>query len=174
MTFKLIFSHLSLMRYLLFILSTFLFGCSSSNNTLHNNDLLDSFNKYKSLYGPPREQTLLKKELWEALVEARSITDKTAFVDPLAKFPTEITKIIDTKESIDDKDGCLLVSGTNTSGVPLDYYISFNREDNRWIINEVTAKYFLDGSERYLEKAVCDEQERMNLWLESMESRDNS
>lgn len=107
-------------------------------------------------------------------MEARSITDKTAFVDPLAKFPIEITKIIDTKESIDDKDGCLLVSGTNISGVPLDYYISFNQEDNRWIINEVTVKYFLDGSERYLEKAVCDEQERMNLWLESMESRDNS
>lgn len=65
-------------------------------------------------------------------MEARSITDKTAFVDPLAKFPIEITKIIDTKESIDDKDGCLLVSGTNISGVPLDYYISFNQEDNRW------------------------------------------
>lgn len=162
------------MRHLLFIFSALLFGCSLNGSNLHNSNLKDSFNEYKSQYGTPTEQTLLKKELWKALEQARSITEQTAFVNSLAKFPTEIAKTIDTKESIKGEVGCLLVSGTNASGVPLDYYITFNLENSKWILSEVTVKYFLDDSERYLEEAICDEQERMTLWLQSVESDNKS
>jgi hypothetical protein len=156
------------MKSLFFICSILLFGCSLDGTNVNNSNLKDSFNEYKSLYGTPSESALLKAELWESLVKAREIKEQSAFVNSLAKFPNEIVKTIDTKESIQGEFGCLLVSGSDTNGVELDYYITFNLTNNKWIISEVTIKYFLDGSERYLEKAVCDEQERMTLWLQSV------
>ncbi len=155
------------MKKLLLILSTLLIGCSLQTNTVSLND---SFNEYKSSLETSSEKTFLTDEVWNDLVTARDSSKQSAFVHSLAEFPTEMLKITDIKQSIQDEKGCLLVSGSNNNDVELDYYISYSLVTNNWIINEVSVKYFLDDSERYLKEAECDKEKRMNLWLQFIEN----
>lgn len=155
------------MNKLLLILSTLLIGCSLHTNTISLND---SFNDYKSSVDTSSEKTFLTEEVWNDLVKARDNSKQSALVHSLAKFPTEMLKITDTKQSIQGEKGCLLVSGVNNSDVEIDYYISYSLENHKWIINEVTVKYFLDDSKRYLNEAECDKEKRMSLWLQSIEN----
>lgn len=148
-------------------LSSFLFGCSSFTN--EQNSLENSFYEYKRAYGTPSENLLLKKSLWETLSKSR-IEKKSEFTNSLAKFPEEMIETSELKESIQNGVGCLLASGVNEGGVDMDYYITFNLIQNKWIISDVAVKYFLDDSERYLTEPVCDKNKRMTLWLDFIES----
>jgi hypothetical protein len=155
------------MKYIIIMLSILVAGCSAISI---DSPLQASYQKYKESYNTPNEKKLVQTELWNTLVSVRETVDKSEFINSLAYFPVEMVNTTDFKESIDSKSGCLLVSGTDSDDTPMDYYIKFNLIDAKWIISEVTVKYFLDGSKRFLEAAECNEERRMKLWLESMES----
>ena len=154
---------------LLFV--AFLVGCST---TINNNSFLlkDYYLEYKSFTGTPREKGFVKDELWATLVSAREKANKSAFVNSLASFPTEMTQHTDFKEQVANNSGCLLVSGVNSKKIPMDYYLTFEQNDEKWIISDITVKYFFDGAERFLKEAECNEEKRMHLWLEYIQSKD--
>jgi len=158
------------MKYLMLLPLILIVGCANKP-THENNDLIQWFTEYKSFYGTKTEDIFFNPLLWGSINKARLNRDKSAFVGALSKFPNEIIEITDYKESINKESGCLLVSGTNSNNISLDYYLTYRLEENRWIIDDVTVKYFLDGAERFLKKSVCDEQERTRLWFQFMEQK---
>ncbi len=159
------------MKYLILFFLILISGCAS-NTTYDNNSLTKWFTEYKSFYETKNEDTFFNPSLWNTIKKSRLNNDKSGFSGALSKFPKEMIEVTDYKESINEKGACLLVSGVNSSNIPMDYYLRYKLNENRWIINEVTVKYYLDGTERYLNKAVCDEQERMRLWLQYMEQKE--
>lgn len=156
------------MKIFLTIFCFFIFGCSTASSQ-PSKILQPYFEVYKSSVGSSTEQNFITSELWETLQTARRSVDKSEFVNAIAYFPQEMVLTTDFKELINETEGCLLVSGTTATQVLLDYYINYIYSDNDWLIKDITVKYFLDGSKRYLNYAECDEDKRMSLWLESVQ-----
>lgn len=159
------------MKYSILFFLIFMVGCANKP-TSDNRGLIKWFNEYKLFYKTKTEGTYFNPILWDSIKMARINSNKSAFVGALSKFPNEIIGISDYKEAVNDKAGCLLVSGINSKNIPLDYYLTYSLKENQWIIEDVTVKYFFDGTERFLKEAVCDEQKRAQLWLKSMEQKE--
>lgn len=156
------------MRVFLCVYCLLLFSCSAPSS--QSSEVLQlQFELYKSSVGKSTEQGFITAELWNTLQMARQSANKSEFVNAIAYFPIEMAKTSDFKELVKGTVGCLLVSGTTLKQVPLDYYVSFKISDGNWIINDISVKYFLDGTKRFLNYAECDEDKRMSLWLESIQ-----
>ena len=144
-------------------------SCASSQIN-ENSNLIDIFLEYKYLSKSENERVFFEANLWDFIVKSRLNSKRSVFSDSLSKFPGEIIEISDSKESIYNKTGCLLVSGVNKNNIPMDYYITYGFAENQWIIRDITVKYFFEGTKRFLTEAVCDEEERARLWLEFIEN----
>ncbi len=160
------------MKYL--ILPVFLLITSCANYPANNKgeSLINWFKEYKSYYQTSSEANYFSPPLWSSIKKARTNNKASAFVSTLSKFPNEIIEITDYKETISGKTGCLLVSGKNSNKTPLDYYLSYKLNDSKWVIEDITVKYFFDGTKRFLTEAVCDEEKRAQLWLEFIEQKE--
>lgn len=159
------------MRYFILIFLVFIVACA--NKPTHGSNILTKrFIEYKSFYKTKTESAFFNPSLWDSIEKARYNSNKSVFVDILSKFPNEIGRILDYKESIHDKTGCLLVSGINSENTPMDYYLTYELKNGKWIIGDMTMKYFFDGTERFLKEAVCSEEERAKLWLEFTENKE--
>ncbi len=136
--------------------------------------LYDRFVEYRNAEKSGKnENQFFSQKLWSAINEARAHSVKEQGLSAiLLKFPDGIAKISDSKEAIKDSKGCLMVMGTDNKNTPTDYYVSFNREGGQWVFDEIQIKYFLDGTQRFLKEAVCDEEKQNQLWVEYMQSRD--
>lgn len=156
------------MRYLVLMLSFFVLGCSNSNPP-QSNTLSNQFTQYKNAAPSPDEKQYVTAELWDTLAKARASIGNADIASSVAYFPQEIVKTTDIKEVIEGSSGCLLVSGLNEQQIPIDYYIRYQLDAGKWLIHDVAIKYFLDGAERYLDYAECDEEKRMELWLQSIQ-----
>lgn len=153
------------MKKILIISLILLFGCHTLDEFSAHKSLENIYDEYKLSYNTAEEPLFLNPQLWNTLAKARKVKMDGALTNPLALFPFEITNTINTMESIQGSSGCLVISGKDRNGTDLDYYLTFSLIREQWIISNVTIKFFLDGSERFLNKAVCNEQERMNIWL---------
>ncbi|MCF6324351.1 MAG: hypothetical protein L3J89_08520 [Gammaproteobacteria bacterium] len=158
------------MKYSILFFLVLVIGCTS-NPTYDNKSLIKWFNEYKSFYKTENEDDFFNPILWASIKKSRINSTKSAFAGALSKFPNEIIDISDYKEAISDKEGCLLISGINSEKTPLDYYLTYQSIENKWVIKDVTVKYFFDNTERFLQEAVCDEQKRAQLWLQFMEQK---
>jgi len=61
--------------------------------------------------------------------------------------------------------------GKSSDNTPTDFYIKYSKHSNDWLFNEITIKYFLDGTKRFLNNAVCDGKKQNHLWLEFMQNQ---
>lgn len=135
--------------------------------------LYDRFIEYRNAEkGSKNENQFFSQKLWPAIKEARAHTAKEQGLSALLlTFPDGIAQISGSKEAIKDSKGCLMVMGTDNKNAPTDYYVSFNREGGQWVFDEIQIKYFLDGTQRFLKEAVCDEEKQNQLWIEFMQSQ---
>lgn len=133
--------------------------------------LYDRFVEYRNAEkGSKNENQFFSQKLWSAIKEARAQTAKEQGLSAiLLKFPEGIAKISGSKEAIKDSKGCLMVMGADSKNTPTDYYVSFNREGGQWVFDEIQIKYFLDGTQRFLKEAVCDEEKQNQLWIKFMQ-----
>ncbi len=153
------------MKKYLYILLLTVASCANHSG---QSPLLTQFMAFQASTNTATEQDFVSPTLWQSLNTARNNSHASAFANALSLFPNEITTISDSKETIEDSTGCLLVSGTNAEQIPMDYYISYRMTNHQWIIEDITSKYFLDGEKRFLQTAVCDKEKRMELWLAFM------
>jgi hypothetical protein len=151
------------------LIGTALLACAHQS-TQEASPLYDRFVEYRNAEkGSQNDNHFFSQKLWPAIKAARAGTEKEQGLSGiLLKFPEGIAKISDSKEAIKDSKGCLMVMGTDNKNIPTDYYVSFNKEDGRWVFDEIQIKYFLDGTQRFLKEAVCDEAKQNQLWIEFM------
>jgi hypothetical protein len=132
--------------------------------------LYDRFVEYRNTEkGSNNENQFFSSKLWSAIKETRAHSVKEQGLRKiLLQFPNGIAQISGSKEVINDSKGCLMVMGTDNKDTPTDYYVSFTREGGQWVFDEIQIKYFLDGTQRFLKEAVCDEAKQNQLWIEFM------
>ena len=159
------------MKYLILPIILLITSCANYPSDHKNKVLINMFKEYRTFYKSPSEANYLNPALWHTIKKSRANTKASEFASSLSKFPNEIIQITDYKESISNKSGCLLVSGINLNNTPLDYYLSYKLTNGRWVIEDVTVKYFFDGAERFLREAICDEDKRAQLWLKFIEHK---
>ena len=158
------------MRFLTaFIFSSLLFGCTYLPKQSMTDQLYSVYDQSKQ--SSTDQQALYSPDLWETLQNSKAHSNKEDFSAALANYPFEMRNEISHSEVVDHDYGCLMVQGNNQDSIPMDYYLTFAKENNAWIINDITVKYYLDGTERYLSEPVCDEQVRMERWVEWMQSK---
>ena len=107
------------------------------------------------------------------LEELKLRSDKEMLHEFFVKFPNHLRKVIESKESAIGDAGCLLVMGVDDSDNPADYFISYVREDARWVFDEMTISYAFDGEKRVVTDPICDQEKREILWLEYMQGQHN-
>jgi len=159
------------MKYLILPIIFLITSCANYLSTHKEEALIYQFKEYKTFYKTPPEANYLNPTLWNTIKKARANSKASEFTSTLSKFPNEIIQITDYKETISNKTGCLLVSGNNSKKTPVDYYLFYKQKNDRWVIEDVTVKYFFDGAERFLKEAVCDEDKRAQLWLKFIEHK---
>ena len=164
------------MKYLtLFSILTLLGACT--NKTLENHvQLMDRFMEYRNSQNthnnnPHLENQYFTPQILKALNESRANDKNSDFLSAINKFPNELVKITSHSESIIENTGCLMINGTNSEHTPTDYYIVYKRVDARWLIDNISVKFFLDGTERFLDRAVCDDEEQEKIWIKHMENK---
>jgi len=149
-------------KYLCLFFVLFIASCTNKPN---NPALENQFNALKAAYNSQSEASFMTADVWQSLQATRNNSNQSAFTHALSLFPNEIINITDNKEAIKGDSGCLLVSGTNSDNIPMDYYISYRYTDSSWVIDSVTSKYFLDSEKRFLQTAECSQEKRMKLWM---------
>ncbi len=158
--------------YLLFTFSL-LVACSQQIRQNETSPLYARFTEYRNIEKNNKsEQQFYSPKLWSAITEARSRTAKEQGLSAiLLQFPVNMSKITSNKEVHNGNTGCLMVMGIDNKGAQMDYYVSFIHEDGRWVFDEIRMKYFLDGTQRFLKEAVCNEEKQNLLWVEYMQSQ---
>jgi hypothetical protein len=150
-------------------LNLYLVGCGLVSKKTTTDQLYSVYDRSKE--SSTDQQALYSPDLWETLQNSKAHSNKEGFAAALANYPFEMRNEISHSEVVDHDYGCLMVQGNNQDSIPMDYYLTFAKENNAWIINDITVKYYLDGTERYLSEPVCDEEVRMERWVEWMQSK---
>lgn len=152
---------------LLFIVACILFGCVATRDNTNSNELFKTYLNAKAAFNQPYENTFYAQHVWHSLIQARQNGEKSEFASVLASYPNQIVNVIRTLSDANESTGCLLVGGNGSEGELLEHYVHFVKVGDNWLINDITVHYFLDGEQPYLQHAVCDQNKRQELWLQS-------
>lgn len=168
-------------KSIVFIFAFAIVAACSNPSTKESRPLWEHYKAYLQIISnkpksAEKERHYYSDQLWRAFQESRSKSKegKNIFNKILHNFPNEVSKVNSSKENHTNNTGCLMVMGVNVEKKPTDYFIKYRKENNRWVFDEIQIRYYFDGTKRFLEEAICDEDKQNKIWLKYMQEKQSA
>jgi len=160
-------------KYIFFFIGVVFLSACAQKQLKKDHVLYNQFIAYKQIkIRNANQRPYFSVKLWQSLEKAKSQSSvNRGMASVFLKYPDEIQTITGRDEVINGQRGCLLVMGLSSKKKPTDYMIRFISKGGHWVFDDIQVKYYLDGTKRYLNRAVCDVDQQQQIWLKYMKSQ---
>jgi hypothetical protein len=155
------------------ILGAMLSACATETKMAGTDTLRSVFERYKRVATEPdkKQSEFFTAKMWKAFQKSRSYSESQSgdSLNITTRFPNELS-VTGSMESMQNSTGCLIVQGNDRNGTPMDYNITFAKQNSRWVFSDIAITLYDSGQQRWLSDPVCDPQRKQQLWLKHLQA----
>jgi hypothetical protein len=155
------------------ILAATLSACATDTKTSGMGSLRSVFEHYKRVAAESdqAQSKFFTAKMWKSFQKSRRLSESKSndSVNIGTHFPNDLI-ITGSMESMEITTGCLIVQGNDSRGTPMDYNITFEKQNNRWVFSDIVITLYDSGQQRWLSDPVCDPQRKHQLWMKHLQA----